>query len=162
MAFRIMRQMSPLFLDICDKCRHVMRISNREGVIMSFSRAEISDAGMVSRKKVDKDVERGNLDPGSLASVAGYVMAGRLSAGGIEAITGLVPEFSREPDSTPVNSSDEPLVSSELWSGMELMIMKRIEASGKSRKVAESQIKVMREHVGVDRLGEEHMEELGL
>jgi len=57
-----------------------------------FSRVEISKASMVGRKKVDKDIERGRLDVCDLASIAGYVVMGRMGAGGLGGITGMSPE----------------------------------------------------------------------
>ena len=59
---------------------------------MEVTRQRIADAGMVSKAKVHKDIERGNLDPESLKSVAAYVIQNLLMAGGCGAVTGLCPD----------------------------------------------------------------------
>ena len=143
---------------------------------MKVTYKEISDASGVSEGKVKTDVRRSKLDTEDLRSVCGYVMANLLLCG-IERVSGMVKAeaiipaegsgVTWNPATGEIYSLDEPVIvmGSEIesrFNDFEEMVIGRIMGSGKSRKVAENQIKAMREHVGVDRLGEDHMEELGL
>ena len=139
-----------------------------------FSRVEISKASMVGRKKVDKDIERGRLDVCDLASVAGYVVMGRMGAGGLGGITGMSPEPAlheglqvcaginrydgghKRAESGGEGGKDAEF--SDLEAEIMLMMIKR----GKTRGQAKLQIRKMREMVCAERICEEHMEELGL
>ena len=140
-----------------------------------FSRVEISKASMVGRKKVDKDIERGRLDVGDLASVAGYVVMGRMGAGGLGGITGMSPEpalheelpkgvergFNRYDGGHKRVESGEGGKNGE-FSDLEAEIMLMMIKRGKTRGQAKLQIRKMREMVCAERICEEHMEELGL
>ena len=63
---------------------------------MNITRQEIADAGMISKAKVSKDIERGTLKEGSFLSIVSYVLANRMLSGGIQAVTGLCPEGREE------------------------------------------------------------------
>ena len=64
---------------------------------MNITRQEIADAGMISKAKVSKDIERGTLKEGSFLSIVSYVLANRMLSGGIQAVTGLCPEGRESP-----------------------------------------------------------------
>lgn len=66
-------------------------MTKREGILVT--RRMISEAGMVSIDKVNKDIQRGRLDSGDLLDIVGYVICWRLVAGGVEEVTGLCSGF---------------------------------------------------------------------
>jgi hypothetical protein len=76
---------------------------------MKIKRQEIADASMCSLAKVNKDIQRGRLDEGSAVSVACYIVMGRMSAGGLRAVTGCSPEPKlHKVDNCPDTEYSEP------------------------------------------------------
>ena len=131
---------------------------------MKISRQELADAAMVSVDVVRKAEKSGRVDIENAVSIAGYIVLGRISSGGLSSMNGASPEPAVRSgvENFPVSETVEAQSELPLWSGTEIVVLRAIEASGKTRKQAEAQVRKMREAVCAERLGEEHLEELGL
>ena len=140
---------------------------------------KIAEVAMVGVAKVKKDITKGKLDAESLKDIVRYCQGHRMLSGGLGVWDGVMRSMDTgfiEPEQNEetreyydygavegiVSGFPEPVESIPLFSGVEIGIIGAIEASGKTRKQAEVQVRKMREQVCADRLTMEHLEELGL
>ena len=119
---------------------------------------KIAEAAMVGVAKVKKDITKGKLDSESLKDIVRYVQGHRMLAGGLAVWDGVM--------FCVAEAEDKPLLVDEpaesLWGGAELMVMREMIKHGRTKKEAEAAVKKMRAELGVQTLGIEDLEGLGI
>ena len=142
--------------------------------MLKLTAEKIAEVAMVGVAKVKKDISKGKLDSDSLVYIVRYIQGHRMLAGGLRVWDGVMGNVAKptndtsekrdvhETDFVNIPKNRIELCENGLFSGTEIVVLRAIEASGKKRKHAEAQVRKMREAVCAERLGEDHLEELGL